>query len=77
MVEETPERREWRECLENSGIPPSVKDNELDTKLLRILEKIGALVDPRIEDCHRLPSKEKPTKVILKLNMAKTQGRFY
>ena len=46
---------------EISCIPPSVKDNELETKVLSILEEIAAPVDPGLaEDCHRLPSKGKP-----------------
>ena len=50
-----------RECLEISGIPPSVKDNELETKVLTILEEIDAPVDPGlVEDCHRLPSRGNP-----------------
>ena len=50
-----------RECLEISGIPTSVKDNELETKVLTILEKIDAPVDPGlVEDCHRLPSRGNP-----------------
>ena len=61
-----------RECLEISGIPPSVKDNELETKVLTILEEIDVPVDPRlVEDCHRLPFKGNPKKVILKLNCRK------
>ena len=51
------------------GIPPSVKDNELETKVLSILEEIDALVDlGLVEDYHCLPSKGNPKKVILKLN---------
>ena len=50
-----------REYLEISGIPPSVKDNELETKVLTILEEIDAPVDPGlVEDCHRLPSRGNP-----------------
>ena len=33
-----------RECLEILGIPPSVKDNELETKVLNILNKIETYV---------------------------------
>ena len=61
-----------RECLEISGIPPSVKDTELETKVLTILEEIDAPVDPGlVEDCHPSPSKGNPTKVIFKLNRRK------
>ena len=60
-----------RKCLEISGIPPSVKDNELETKVLSILEEIDVPGDPGlVEDCQLLSSKGKgnPKKVILKLN---------
>ena len=61
-----------RECLEISGIPPSVKDNELETKVLSIPEETDASVDAGlVEDCHRSPSKENPKKMIFKLNRCK------
>ena len=64
------------ECLEISGIPPSVKDNELETKVLTILEEIDAPVGlGLVEDCHRLPSKGNPKKVILKLNRRKDASK--
>ena len=52
------EQYSGRECLEvMSGITRSVKDNELETKVLSILEEIDTSVDPGlVEDCHRLPS---------------------
>ena len=50
-----------RECLEISGIPPSVKGNKLEIKVLTILEEIDVPVDPGlVEDCHRLPSRGNP-----------------
>ena len=56
----TNEQYSRRGYLEISGIPPSVKDNELETKVLSILEEIAAPVDPGlVEDYHRLPSKGK------------------
>ena len=65
-----------RECLQISGIPPSVKDNELETKALTILEEIDAPVDVGLlGDCHRLPSKGNPKKVILKLNRRKDASK--
>ena len=61
-----------RECLESSGIPPSVNDNELKTKILRILDEIDAPVDPRlVEYYHNLQSKGNLRKVILKLDRRK------
>ena len=65
-----------RECLEISGTPPSIKDNELETKVLSIQEEIDAPVDPGlVEDCHHLPSKGNPKKVILKLNRRKDASK--
>ena len=56
-----------RECLEILGIPPSVKDNELETKVFSILEEIDAPLDlVLVEDCHCLPSKGNSKKMILK-----------
>ena len=54
------------------GIPLSVKDNELETKVLSILKETDAPVDPGlVKDCHRLPSKGNAKEVILKLNRRK------
>ena len=61
-----------RECLEISGIPTSVADNSLESKVLEILEEIDVSIDPSlVEDCHRLPSKGLSKKVIIKLNRSK------
>ena len=50
-----------RECLEISGIPASVADKDLESKVLEILEKIDVPIDPiLVENCHRLPSKGSP-----------------
>ena len=58
-----------RECLEISGIPASVADKDLESKVLEILEEIDVPIDPTlVEDCHRLPSKGSPKTVIIKLN---------
>ena len=52
--------------------PPNVKINELETKVFTIMEEIDTPVDPRlVKDCHRLPSKGNPEKMILKLNRRK------
>ena len=51
------------------GIPASVANNDLESKVLEILEEIDAPIDPTlVEDCHPLPSKGLPKKVIIKLN---------
>ena len=61
-----------RECLEILGIPASVPDNDLESKVLEILEEINVLIDPTwVEDCHRLPSKGSPKEVIIKSNRRK------
>ena len=58
-----------RECLEISGIPESVANNGLESNVLKILEEIDVPINPTfVEDCHRLPSKGSPVKVIIKLN---------
>ena len=58
-----------RKCLEISGIPASVADNGLESKILEILEETDIPIDPNlVEDYHRLPSKSSPKKVIIKLD---------
>ena len=58
-----------RECVEISGIPASVADKDLESKVFEILEEIDVPIDPTLaEDCHRLPSRGLPKKVIIKLN---------
>ena len=60
------------ECLEILGILASVADNDLESKVLEILEEINVPIDPTwVEDCHRLPSKGSPKKVIIKSNRRK------
>ena len=59
-------------CLEISGIPASVPDNDLESKVLEILEEINVPIDPTwAEDCHRLLSKGSPKEVIIKSNRRK------
>ena len=45
-----------RDCLEVAGIPESVKQNELEDKVLRIFKKVGCdfPVINDIEACHRV-----------------------
>ena len=58
-----------RECLEISGIPASVADKDLESKVLEIVEETDVPIDPiLVEDCHRLPSKGSSKKDIVKLN---------
>ena len=55
-----------RECLEISGVPESVTVNDLEGKVLKLLEKIDAEVHPdHIEPCHWIKSNAGPKKVII------------
>ena len=59
-----------------SGIPPSLKDNKLESEVLNILEEIDAPIGPGlVENCLRLPSKGNPG-VTLKLNRNKDARKF-
>ena len=58
-------------------IAASIGDNNLKSKVLKILEEIDVPTDPAlVEDCHRLPSKSSPKKVIIKLNRRKDIRRI-
>ena len=73
----TNEQYSRRECLEISGIPENVADNSLESKVLEIFEEIDIPIDSTlVEDCHRLPSKGLPKKVIIKLNCSKDIRRI-
>ena len=66
-----------RECLEISGVPASVADKDLESKVLEILEQIDLPIDPTwVEDCHRVPAKGSSKKVIDKLNRRKDIHRI-
>ena len=55
-----------RECLEISGILASIADNGLESNVLEILEEIDVpIYHTFIEDCHRLPFKGSPKKVVI------------
>ena len=42
-------------CLEVVGIPHQADENQLETKVLSILEKVGCTIDPGfIDHCNRL-----------------------
>ena len=65
-----------RECLEISGILAGVGDKDIEKKVLEILDAIDAPVSTDlVEDCHRIPSKSSPNKVILKLSRPKDSRR--
>ena len=56
-----------RDYLEIWGVSASVADNDIESKVLEILEEIDVPIDPTlVEDCNRLPSKGTPKKVIIK-----------
>ena len=67
----------WREYKEISGIPASLADSGLKSKVFEVLEEISIPINPSlVEDCHRLPSKGLPKKVIIKLNHCKDIPRI-
>ena len=67
----------WREYIEISGIPASLANNGLKSKVFEFLKEISVPIDPSlVEDCHRLPSKGLPKKAILKLNRRKDIRRI-
>ena len=58
--------------MEISGVPESVTDNDLEGKVLKLLEKTDVEVHPdHIEACHWIKSNAGPKKVIIKMSRAK------
>ena len=69
------EQHSRRKCLEVLGIPASVADKDLE--VMEILDKIDVPINPTlVEDCHQLPSKGSPKKVIIKANRRKDIHRI-
>ena len=67
----------WRECIEILGIPAILANNCLKSKVFEILKEITVPITPSlVEDCHHLPSKGLPKKVIIKLNHRKDIRRI-
>ena len=65
-----------RECLEISGIPDSIPNNNLEETVLKNFNEIGVTVNSRdVEACHRLNPKANPKKVIIKLSKRKYVAR--
>ena len=61
-----------RECLEISGIPESIQDDDLEDCVTKIFNECDTPVDPaNIEACHSLKLKARPKKVIVKLSKRK------
>ena len=55
-----------RECLEITGIPDSINNDDLEETTIKIFDKLDVAIDPsNIEDCHWLKSNG-PKKVIIK-----------
>ena len=55
-----------RECLEITGVPDSVSNDDLEETIIKIFDKLNVAIDPsNIEDCHWLKS-SRPKKVIIK-----------
>ena len=55
-----------RECLEITGVPESVSNDDLEKTTIKIFDKLDVATDPSdIEDCHWLKS-HGPKKVIIK-----------
>ena len=66
-----------RECLEISGVPESVTDNDLEGNVLKLLEKIDVAVHPdHIEACHWIESNAGPKKVIIKMSQHKNAHKI-
>ena len=59
-----------RECIEISGIPSSVHENDLEGKVLEVFHKLGSSVnEENVEACHRI--KQGSDKVIIKFSRRK------
>ena len=73
----TTERQCWanaqysrRECIEVTGIPLSVSDENLEDKVLKVVKKLGVEVDAdNIEACHRI--KKDSDRTIVKFSKRK------
>ena len=67
----TNEQYSRRECLETSGVPESVTNNDLEGKFLKLLEKIDVKVHPdHIEACHWIRSNAGLKQAIIKMSPA-------
>ena len=66
-----------RECLEISGVPESITDNDLEGKVLKLLENIDVKVHPdHIETCHWINSNAGPKKVVIKMSRRKDADKI-
>ena len=59
-----------RECIEISGIPNSIKDDDLEGKVLEVFDKLGVVIkEENVEACHRI--KQSSDRTIIKLSRRK------
>ena len=56
-----------RECLEITGVPKSIPQQNFEEKFCQIFEPIGVSVDKNDNDCHRLREKEQTIVKFLQL----------
>ena len=64
-----------RECLETTGIPDNIKNDDLEEKALMIFENLELIIDSsNIDDCHWLPSNGKS--FIIKLSKRKDANKI-
>ena len=58
-----------RQCLEISGIPDSIPNNNLEETVLKIFNETAVTVNSRhVEACYQLNQKANPKKLIIKLS---------
>ena len=66
-----------RECLEIFVVPASVTDNNLEGKVLKLLENIDVEVHPdHTKACHWIKSNTRPKKVIIKMSQRKDADKI-
>ena len=59
-----------RECLEITGIPQNIEHNQLESKVIQVLNKVGCnIISDNVEACHRISSKN--DRVIIKFSRRK------
>ena len=65
-----------RECLEISGFPESLKNEDLEETVLTVFEDLNVVVYPsNVEDCHWVASRTS-NKVIIKLSRRKDANKM-
>ena len=65
-----------RECLEISGFPESLKNEDLEETVLKVFEELNVVVYPsNVEDCHWVASRTS-NKVIIKLSRRKDANKI-